>query len=245
VLVAAIGSVGLIFTYLATAAALPLEDNLLAIFDKKLGFHWLAFLSTVNDHPLFATLLTDAYGSTALLTQGVVLWLGLCGRGERLSEFLALLCLASVGLAIGMVVVPAAGANVFFAPPSELFNHFTSDGKLWGFLGTFHGLRNGSVKMINMSTVQGVVSFPSFHTMLGVITPYVLRETKVLLFPVVLLNATMIIATLPVGGHYLADVLAGAAVCIASIQVLRATSPGHRTVDACFIGVLKGASKFD
>ena len=63
--------------------------------------------------------------------------------------------------------------------------------------------------------------------MLGVITSYALRDTRALFIPAILLNGTMIVATLPVGGHYhLADVVAGAAVCIAGIQVLRYAS-GH------------------
>jgi membrane-associated phospholipid phosphatase len=226
VLVAAIGSVGLIFTYLATAAALPLKDGLLAVLDQRLGFHWLSFLSDTNDHPLLASLLTKAYDSTALLTQGVVIWLAIRGNGERLSEFLALLCLSSIGLAVGMVLIPAAGANVYFAPEPQLFDHFAADGKMWGFLDAFHGLRDGSLTTIDMSAVQGVVSFPSFHTMLGVITTYALRDTRALFIPAILLNGTMIVATLPVGGHYLADVVAGAAVCIAGIQALRYAS-GH------------------
>jgi hypothetical protein len=226
VLVAAIGSVGLILTYLATAAALPLRDALLVVLDQQLGFHWLSFLGATNDHPLLATLLTKAYGSTALSAQGVIVWLALRGSGERLSEFLALLCFSSVGLAVGMLLIPAAGANVYFAPQPQLFDNFASDGKLWGFLDTFHGLRDGSLRTIDMSSVQGVVSFPSFHTMLGVIITYALRDTRALLFPAILLNGTMIVATLPVGGHYLADVVAGAAVCIAGIQVLRYAS-GH------------------
>jgi len=42
-LIAAIGSVGLIFSYLATAAALPMKDAFLARLDSLLGFHWLSF----------------------------------------------------------------------------------------------------------------------------------------------------------------------------------------------------------
>jgi len=226
VLIAAIGSVGLIFTYLATAAALPLKDGLLAVLDQRLGFHWLSFLSAANNHPLLARLLTEAYESTALLTQGVVVWLAIRRNGERLSEFLALLALSSVGLAIGMVLLPAAGANVYFAPTPQLFDNFAAGGKMWGFLDAFHGLRDGSLRTIDMSSVQGVVSFPSFHTMLGVITTYALRDTRAVFIPAILLNGTMIVSTLPVGGHYLVDVVAGAAVCIVGIQALRYAS-GH------------------
>jgi len=47
------------------------------------------------------------------MTQGVVIWLSVRRFGERLAEFLALLCLCSLGLAVGMLLVPAAGAFVY------------------------------------------------------------------------------------------------------------------------------------
>jgi len=217
----AIGSVGLVFTYLATAAALPLRDAFLARLDNDLGFNWLGFLGAVNDHPLLARLLERAYASTAPLTEGVIVWLTIRGSGERLSEFLGLLCLASVGLAVGMVLVPAAGAFVYFAPSQHLFDNFAGQGEMWPFLDAFNALRDGSLTKIDVSSVQGVVSFPSFHTMLGILITYALRDTRPLFMAVAAINAVMIVSTLPVGGHYLADVIAGAAICAAAIYGMR------------------------
>jgi hypothetical protein len=221
--IVAIGSVGLIFTYLATAAALPLQDAALAKLDGYIGFHWPSFLRAINDWPFLADLMTKAYGSTAALTQGVVIWLVVCGRGERLAEFLGLLCLCSLGLAAGMLLLPAAGAFVYFEPGQELFDNFAAGREMWPFLDAFNALRDGSLTKINISSVQGVVSFPSFHTMLGVITTLALRDTRSLLIPAVMLNGTMIVATLPVGGHHLADTLAGVAISIAAFYALRFT----------------------
>jgi membrane-associated phospholipid phosphatase len=219
--IVAIGSVGLIFTYLATSAALPLQDAFLARLDTHLGFHWPSFLGAINDHPFLADLMVKAYGSTAPLTQGVVIWLSVRGCGERLAEFLALLCLCSLGLAVGMLLVPAAGAFVYFEPAQQLFDNFAPGREMWPFLDAFNALRDGVLTTINISSVQGVVSFPSFHTMLGIITTYALRDTRALLIPAVMLNGTMILATLPVGGHYLADTLAGAGIGMAAFHWLR------------------------
>ena len=47
----AVGSVGLVFTYLATAEALPLRDALLARLDAHLGFNWLTLLGAVKGYP--------------------------------------------------------------------------------------------------------------------------------------------------------------------------------------------------
>jgi membrane-associated phospholipid phosphatase len=220
-LISAIGSAGFLFTYLATAAAPQLQDAFLARLDGHLGFHWPSFLAAVNDRPFLPDLLEKAYGSTAALTEGVVLWLAIRGRGERLAEFLALLCLSSLGLAIGMVLLPAAGAFVYFEPAPQLFDHFPSGREMWPFLDAFNSLRDGSLTKIDASTVQGVVTFPSFHTMLGIITTYALRDTRALLIPAAILNGTMIVATLPVGGHYLVDTVTGAAISIAAFHALQ------------------------
>lgn len=219
-LIAAIGGVGLIFTYLATAAALPMQDGFLARLDGYLGFHWPSFLAAVNDRPFLPDLLARAYESTAALTEGVVLWLAIRGWGERMAESLALLCLSSLGLAVGMVLLPAAGAFVYFDPAPELFNNFAGGREMWPFLDAFNSLRDGSLTKIDVSSVQGVVSFPSFHTMLGMITIYALRDTRALFIPALILNGTMMVATLPVGGHYLLDTLAGAAITMAAFHAL-------------------------
>ncbi len=92
---------------------------------------------------------------------------------------------------------------------------------MWPFAQTFNMLRNGSLSVIDLSALQGIVSFPSFHTMLGVMTVYPLRDTRWLMIPVLLVNATMIVATMPVGGHHLADVLAGAGLTIGAIFLVR------------------------
>jgi hypothetical protein len=88
---------------------------------------------------------------------------------------------------------------------------------MWPFLDAFNALRDGSLTNIDVSSVQGVVSFPSFHTMLGILITYALRDTRPLFIPVAAINAVMIVSTLPVGGHYLADVIAGAAISAAAI----------------------------
>jgi membrane-associated phospholipid phosphatase len=220
-LISAIGGAGFVFTYLATAAALPMQDAFLARLDGHLGFHWPSFLAAVNDLPFVPDLLGKAYQSTAALMEGVVLWLTIRGSGERLAEFLALLCLSSLGLAVGMVLLPAAGAFAYFEPAPQLFDHFAGGREMWPFLDAFNSLRDGSLTKIDLSSIQGVVSFPSFHTMLGIITTYALRDTRALLIPAVMLNGTMIVATLPVGGHYLMDTLTGAAISIAAFHWLQ------------------------
>ena len=56
---------------------------------------------------------------------------------------------------------------------------------------------------------QGLISFPSFHTTVALLLTAGLRRER-WLFPIAcIVNGTMVISTISMGGHYLIDVLAG------------------------------------
>ncbi|MFB9270161.1 phosphatase PAP2 family protein [Bradyrhizobium erythrophlei] len=215
---------GGILTYVITSANLPLRDNVLADIDRLLGFDWPDFLQATNANPVVATLLTRAYNETGLAAQVVVLCFIFQRRGERLTEFMAILSLCAVAVCIGMWLVPAAGAFAYFSPAPQDFANFSAIAEMWPFGRTFVMLRDGSLTTMDLAKVDGIVSFPSFHTMAGLMTIYAARDMRWLLIPVVLVNGMMIVATLPVGGHHLADVLVGAALTIAAILLVRRSS---------------------
>jgi len=217
------------YSYLATAAALPLRDDVLAAIDVDLGFHWPSFLSLVNASPLFFRVLTTAYDSIEPIGLGMIIWLALFRRGERLAEFIAVLSLSVIALCVVMLMVPAAGAFAFYRPAPELYANLAPAGAMWTFSREFTMLRNGSLSVIDLAATTGVVSFPSFHTILGIVTVYSLRDTRWLFGAVAAVNGTMIVATMPVGGHHLADVLAGVAVSVGAILIVRRASPLRAT----------------
>ncbi len=208
-------------SYLMTSADLPLRDAQLAYVDRVLGFDWLGFLNTTNSSPFLAELLTRVYQTIGSVAQLVFLWLALHRRGERLAEFIAILSLSTVALCAGMWLAPAAGAFAFYKPAPELFGNYAAQGEMWPFARAFTMLRSGALSVVDLSALEGVVSFPSFHTILGIMTIYALRDTRWLMIPVVFLNGTMIVSTLTVGGHHLADVLAGAGLTFAAILFVR------------------------
>ncbi|OKO79672.1 phosphatase PAP2 family protein [Bradyrhizobium sp. NAS96.2] len=217
--ISALLTAGSTLSYLIAASKLPLRDDVLAGVDHLLGFDWPTFLAATNSHSFVATLLTTAYQSTGLLSQVVLGWLILQRRGDRLAEFIAVLSLSAVALCIGMWLILAAGAFAYFHAAPHSYQHFAALGDMWGR--TFAMLRDGSLSVVDMARVDGIVSFPSFHTMLGVMTIYAARDTRWLVVPVFIVNATMIVATMPVGGHHLADVLAGGGLTIAAILIAR------------------------
>ena len=219
--IAALLIAGVTLSYLITAANLPLRDATLAQIDRALGFDWLGFLQAANGSPVLTTLLVRAYQTVGPVAEFAIVWLALTGRGERLAEFVAVLGLSTVGLCVVMWFVPAAGAFAHYRPEPQLFGNLSALGEMWPFFHAFTMLRDGSLTAIDLSALEGVVSFPSFHTVLGVITIYALRDRLVLLVPALIVNGTMIVSTMPVGGHHLIDVVAGAAVSCGAIVVTR------------------------
>lgn len=213
---------GVTLSYLITAANLPLRDNVLADVDHLLGFDWPNFLQATNASPLIVKVLAKAYDATGPASDLVVMWLVLRRRGDRITEFMAVLSLSTVAVCVGMALVPAAGAFAYFQPaPQEFANYSAVVGPMWPFVHTFLILRDGTLSVIDLTAPDGIVSFPSFHTMLGLMTIYAARDTRWLMIPVAIVNGTMFLATMPVGGHHLADVLAGAALTTGAILLVR------------------------
>jgi membrane-associated phospholipid phosphatase len=128
--------------------------------------------------------------------------------------------ITSLLTAAGMALVPAVGAYAYFNPPPELFDNFTHHAGMWHYAELMK-LRSGEPFVFLADNVRGMVTFPSFHTVLGIIIAYALRGFRWLFAPVAILNAVMIVSTLPEGGHHLVDVLAGIAIALIGLTLVR------------------------
>jgi membrane-associated phospholipid phosphatase len=210
----------LTLTYLSTAMAWPLRDAQLAAIDRMLGFDWAYFLALTNSIPLVSAVLVWAYKSSGSQLLLLCLFLGATGRQNRLAETLALIAVTALLTGIFNLIVPAAGAYDLYSPPKEMFSHLSANAGMWHF-NLFLSLRNQAVPTLDFATAEGLVTFPSFHTILAIVTAYGVRDVPYLKFPIAALSAVVIVATLPEGGHYLIDVIAGAGIAIAAIVFLR------------------------
>jgi membrane-associated phospholipid phosphatase len=85
------------------------------------------------------------------------------------------------------------------------------------FLGTFEGARNGSLRLLGVDSLTGIITFPSFHAAAAVLLGWgfsSLRGAAPIFVP---LNVLMFFSALLVGGHYLVDLVAGGAVAAGAI----------------------------
>jgi len=207
---------------LGTAAALPLQDARLAQIDRWMGFDWAAFVEFANSSALASWLLVKAYQSTPYMLIGTMLWCCISGQGERLAEFLALSCITSVGIAIGMMILPAAGAYPYYHLPFSAYEHFGAGSGMWHHE-LLMALRTGQTTVIdfNVPNSNCLVTFPSGHTILAIITTYALRGSRWTLIPALIVNGAMVVSTIPHGGHHLFDLVVGGVIAACAIFFVR------------------------
>ncbi|ESX59232.1 hypothetical protein X758_13010 [Mesorhizobium sp. LSHC416B00] len=212
-------SVGLLLLcYLASATRRPLMDGYLAAGDAALGFNWVQYVRRLNEHPWAAFLLSSAYSSLRIQLFLIPAILVLTARSGRLVEFLAHFGLAGCLTCLVLVAIPAAGAFDFYDPSAGILSSF-GPGASTRHLDQLYALR--TLRPFVVEHPEGLVTFPSFHSALAAIFVYSMRGIRYVAPPIYLLNAMLIIATLPQGSHYLVDVLAGLAVAAASFQSVR------------------------
>lgn len=207
-----------LLSYLASATDRPLMDAELAALDAALGFHWPIYVAALNANGTIATVLSWSYGSLIPQMLLVPILLVLIAPPYRVMEFVALYGLSGCLTCIVMAAVPASGTVDFFQPPSDLLSSF-SDGAGTRHLEQLYALR--TLEPFVLTKIEGLVTFPSFHSTLGFLFVYALRGIRFVFWPFALLNALMILATMPEGSHYLADVIAGGLVAGFSIVVAR------------------------
>jgi membrane-associated phospholipid phosphatase len=208
-----------LLSYIGTSLALPLLDAHFARADAALGLDWMAALELADRWPALGTLLRVAYASSMQQVLLVFLVLATTRRLQRLADFLALFTATSLVTILTASLLPSAGAFVHFDPPAALRRVVGADAGIW-HLHHFEALRSGALRAIDPGAIEGLVTFPSFHTALAVITAWALWRTPYLAIPALALNALVIASTVPVGGHYFVDVLAGLAIAGAAVGAL-------------------------
>lgn len=70
-------------------------------------------------------------------------------------------------------------------------------------------LRSGAMTRLSLDSVAGLVTIPSFHACAAVILTCAFWPYRLLRWPMLTLNAAMALAAVPVGSHYVIDILVG------------------------------------
>jgi hypothetical protein len=209
----AFSAAGAIFTYVSATIAMPLHDADFVAIDAAMGFHWLPWAEFIAAHRAIHLPLFIAYFTFLPQIIGSILYFSHTEQTSRNAEMLWLTMLSLTITSIVSAVLPAVGPYV----------HFT--GRQTEDIAVLMSLRAGGAHTFSIDRLQGIITFPSFHTILAIIFIYVHRPPSRSFVPVAILNVLMLLAIPSVGHHYLIDMISGAAVAAVCIAIVRAAAP--------------------
>lgn len=209
---------GVVLAYAIASHAAPLWDARLAAADRALGFDWPAILAMLDRSPVTIFVLGIAYHSLSIQMVVVVLLLGTAGRLDTLRLTVCAAVLSGFATILVSAAMPAMGNVVDPARYAHLWPSIA-----WMEHGLVTGLRDGTGRVIDLSSPMGIVSFPSFHATLSALFIWSARDVGAARWPLRLWAGLTILATPMFGGHYAIEVIAGlllAPPAIAAAQLL-------------------------
>lgn len=222
---------GLLLSYMVAARGGPLWDAELTRWDKGLGLDWLAYLHWINARPLLGSLYHWSYVS--LIPQLVILLMALAITGkERLLRRIA--CAAILSGLLSVLVsgyFPAASNFVYLnlqpqdfpnLRPAAAYIHYAD----------FTALRDGALTTLDVRTMQGIITFPSYHAALGAIFIWGFGKLGPWGWPGAFWALLMLAATPVDGAHYFVDVIAGIALALACVAL------SDRMISVAWFGLL-------
>lgn len=205
----AFSAAGAISTYLAATFAMPLRDAQFVAMDSSMGFHWLDWYRFIEAHRLIQLPLFIAYFTFLPQIIASILYFAHTGQTSRNAEMLWIGMSSLILTTTVSAFLPAVGPYVHY------FGHQTAD------IVVLMTMRAGGAHTFAIDRMQGIITFPSFHTTVAIIFIYVHRPPSRSFVPVAILNGLMLLGIPSEGHHYLVDMISGAmvaAVCIAAVR---------------------------
>ncbi|HLJ20750.1 MAG TPA: phosphatase PAP2 family protein [Stellaceae bacterium] len=189
----------LIAQFPAVGLELPLVDGALARLDAAIGLAWPTQYAWAVAHPTVYAAMDFVY--KLLLPQiPVVCFIVGYHDPDRLRVF-------TLANAFGLTATLALFA--LFPAASTFTRAGVTD--IADFAVQFDAVREHGLRVLDPMRLTGLISFPSYHALLAVLVACAFARIPKL-FPVALALEIAIIAFSPlIGGHYIADILAGSA----------------------------------
>jgi hypothetical protein len=206
------------FTYVAAATNLPMQDALLLEVDRSLGLDWHGYIRFLHDHPTLAGWINYGYRLIKWPLFIIPVALAATHRFTRLQHYTLAFVVGLIITTAVSVFVPALGVYHVLGLSIRDFPLFMP-GAFESQLRDLPLVRDGSLRVLDLANMTGLVTFPSFHAASAAIYVWALWPVKLLRPVAILANALMLAATPVIGGHYFVDVFAGIAVAAVSIVI--------------------------
>lgn len=205
-----IGSFALVvLSYLCMASAGAPADQMLLAFDRRLGFDWLGIYHWLAQFPALMHGMEWSYDSLLVESFYITLLLGLRGQHGEMRDLWRLSTLACILSCLTAILFPALGPYKIFGLENQ-----------GPFLPAMEQLLARHDLHFDAGALRGVIGFPSIHTVLALSCSWALRRMGALFWIFAVVNAAMLFTIPFMGGHYLADMIGGAAVTLVSLGIV-------------------------
>ena len=210
-------------SYAATSLNRPLWDDVFVAWDQALGFDWRHWLGVLNEHPKVNLVLALAYHSMWPQLVLVIVALVTTRDYRRLDVFLLAFGFAAAVTVVIAGFMPALSPLAHFAiTPTDHPNIVLAVPR--EFEAQALALRDGSLRLIELGEAQGLITFPSFHTVVAVLLLIGFRHVPYLRWVSLILNVLMLLSIPIEGSHYLVDLIAGVGVALFAWGLARLTA---------------------
>ena len=207
----------------------PYIDASLAAMDRALVpfLDWQALVRWLPENPRAYYGLSLIYDTLNWQPFVLIVATAIFGQAGDQERFISAW---AVGLALCILPFhwfPALSPYNYYAiPPEDMAG--VSVAMPWHFLPIMEGLRDGTIQQLSIDTVSGMVTIPSFHAAAATILGASFWRLRLLRWPMLVLNVGMAVAAIPIGSHYVVDIIAGVA-CGALAVALSAAWTANRS----------------
>jgi membrane-associated phospholipid phosphatase len=222
-----------VFNHLTFSISGPFLDDLAANADSALNLSWIGYAIWLNDNPTVVATLQAFYGSLTPLSIVGFIVIAFFGSRHAAEEFLILFVLPAASVSLFGVFLPAYGPMIHFSSITSQLDTIREFG--WLHWPHYEALRSPGPHKLVLEQLPGLTTFPSFHTAMGLLLVYAMRERWYLLIPATFYSTVMIAGTPLFGSHYFVDLIAGAMLTAGAILLVRRwwprPPPTHRRSD--------------
>jgi membrane-associated phospholipid phosphatase len=215
--------VGSILSYQLARYGGAMWDPTLHDWDQALGLDWMSYARLVDGHAWAVLPYRIAYASLIPQTIVLILALGFSGRLDQLRTFILAAILSGSAAVLASPLFPAVGNFAFLGLEPADFAHVWQASGL-ADVRDFLAVRSGTLRVLDLRTMQGIIVFPSYHGALATVTLWGFWKSGLnwLRWAGGAIALTTIAATPIEGGHYFVDVIAGIVLAIGSVAAARA-----------------------
>ena len=207
-----------VVTCALAATNAPYADDVLIAIDRYLfGSHWLDIATFFSRRPLTTAILSFVYSSLAWQPFVIPGLLVLRGRQRDARAITLAWLIAATLCVLAVPVAPALGGYLHYGTKPADFPYVLVTAA-WDFEPLITAIRSGALRELGAAPIVGIVTFPSFHAAGAIVLGYYGRHATAGC-AIVAIDAAMLVSTVPIGGHYVVDVLAGATIAIIAIAI--------------------------